>query len=185
MAAKQTVITITHGSEALQTVKDLLLKPSSKPRMAMVFLSRFFDALSLGNRSAKVVTQVNSGDAVAATGTVTLSSFVADDTVTIGTQVFTAKVSPSGANQFALGASDTTAAAALAAKINAHTSLTSVVTATSALGVVTLTAAVAGLIGNQIGIAVSAHGSVSGSGKLTSGANPTTTSSASTFHCGV
>lgn len=184
MANKQTILTITHGNEALQTAKDLLLKPSSKPRGAMVAMSRFFDALSIGNRQGKVTAQVNSGDAVAATGTVTFASIAAADTVTVGTQTFTASASPSGANQFLVTGGDTTAAAALVAAINAHASLKSVVTATSAGAVITVTAAVSGLIGNQIGIAISAHGSVSAA-KLASGANPTTVSGTSTYRVGV
>lgn len=182
--AIQTVITVTHGGESLQTAKDLLLKPSSKPRQAMVWLERFFGAVSLGNRSAKIVAQVNTGDAVAATGTVTLASLVAADTITVGTQVFTSSASPSGNNQFLSTGGDTAVAAAATAKINAHPSLVGVVSATSAAAVITLTAAQTGLIGNQIGIAISAHGSVSAA-KLTGGTNPTTTSAASTFRCGV
>lgn len=181
--AQQTIITLSHDTEAHQTVKDLLLKNSSKPRTEAVALSKFFDAASIGNRTCSFTVEVDSGDAVAASGTITFSSFVADDTVTVGTQTFTAKSSPSGDNQFDVDGGDTAAAAALAAKINAHPSLSRVVTASAASGVITVTSYVKGLIGNQIGIAISAHGSVSGA-KLTSGTNATTLSGASTYHCG-
>lgn len=119
-------------------------------------------------------TKISTGS-VQATGTITFSSLAADDTVTVNGVVFTAKVSPSGDNQFALGADDTAAAANFAAKINASAlaNIVSVVSATSALGVVTLTAIQPGLAGNTNTIAISAHGSVSGSGRLTTGSDGT------------
>jgi hypothetical protein len=112
---------------------------------------------------------------VQATGTVTFSSFVADDTVTVNGVVFTGKASPSGAQEFLIGADDTATAVAFAAKINASAlaHIVSCLSATSALGVVTLTATTPGLEGNNNTIAISAHGSVSGSGRLTSGTDGT------------
>lgn len=185
MSAKQTVITITHGNESLQTAKDLLLKPSSKPRQAMVWLSRFFGSVSLGNRQAKIAVSVNTGDAVAATGTITFSSLVATDTFTIGTEVFTCEASgATGHNQFNVGGTDALSAAAAVAVINGNPNLSNVVTASNVGAVITVTAAQPGLIGNQIPIAISAHGSVSAA-KLAGGAAPTTTSTTSTFKCGV
>lgn len=111
---------------------------------------------------------------IQATGTVTFSSLAADDTVTINGVIFTAKVSPSGTNQFALGADDTAAAANFAAKINASAlaHIVSVVTATSALGVVTLTSVQPGLGGNNYTLAISAHGSVSAT-RMASGTDGT------------
>ena len=183
MANKQTTIVLTHVGESQQTVRDLLQKASSKARTESVAVARFFEGLSLGMRRASYTVKVDSGDAVAATGTITMSSFTAADTITVGTQVFTGSASPSGANQFLSTGGDTAVAAAAAVKINAHTSLTGVVSALAASGVITLTAAVAGLIGNQIPIAISAHGSVSAA-KLTAGANATTTNGPTTYHNG-
>lgn len=113
--------------------------------------------------------------AVQATGTITFSSLVAADVVTINGVIFTARAAPSGTNEFALGASDTTAAANLAAKINASAlaGIVGLVTATSAAAVVTITSVVPGVIGNANTIAISAHGSVSGSGRLTGGTDGT------------
>jgi len=90
-----------------------------------------------------------------ATGTVTLTSIAADATVTVDGVVFTAKASPSGIAQFANGGDDTADAAALAAKINAHPSLTTRVTATSASNVVTIRAYSPGTAGNSITLASS------------------------------
>jgi hypothetical protein len=137
-------------------------------------LGALLSALASGavdQNSVKLVT-----GAVKASGTITFSSLVADDTVTINGVVFTAKASPSGANQFALGADDTAAAANLAAKINASAlaKIANVVTATSNGAVVTITCVVPGLVGNLGTLAISAHGSVSGAA-LTGGAEATIT----------
>lgn len=88
----------------------------------------------------------------AATGTVTCASVQADDTVTVGGITFTAKASPSGTAQWALGADDTACAANLAAKINAHPVTSLYVLASSVLGVVTVTAIgpALGVLGNAI-----------------------------------
>ena len=182
--ANQTVITVTHGKETFQTAKDLLLKPSSKPRQAMVYFSRFFDAVSIGNRQAKVTAQVNSGDAVAASGTVTFASIAAADTVTVGTETFTASASPSGNNQFLVTGGDTAAASAFAAKVATHPNLSQYLTASAVGAVTTITATVSGRIGNNIPLAISLRGSVSGA-HLANGADPTTVSATSTFRAGV
>jgi phage tail sheath gpL-like len=111
---------------------------------------------------------------VQATGTITFSSIANNDTITIGGVVFTAKTSgASGAVQFNIGGSDTNAAANAAVVINAHTTVGKLVTATSAAAVITLTAVYPGIEGNQIPIAISAHGSVSAA-TLASGTDGTT-----------
>lgn len=183
--AVRTSITLTHGSEQIQTIKDKLLKDSSVARREFEALRNFFHALAGKDRSAKAVVQVDSGDAVAASGTITLASLAAADTITVGPEVFTSSASPSGNNQFLSTGGDTVVAAAAAAKIAAHPNLLRYLTASAASGVITVTSLVAGRIGNNIPIAISAHGSVSGSGKLASGADATTYSSQNTYHAGV
>jgi phage tail sheath gpL-like len=169
--ASQTTIIVTHDKESTVDLKNQYqVGMAGQPRFFARGVQRLFATLEIGQRMGSVVQTIDDGDAVAASGTITLSSFVAADTFTIGTQVFTSSASPAGANQFLSTGGDTAVAAAAVLKINAHASLAGVVTATSALGVITVTSAVKGLIGNQIGIAISAHGSVSGSGKLTGGA---------------
>lgn len=72
----------------------------------------------------------------------TFASLANNDAITINGQTVTAKTSgASGANQFNLGSSDTDAATNLAALINANPSTYPGLSATSALGVVTLTSA--------------------------------------------
>lgn len=130
-------------------------------------LAAYFEAIAGGAHSGRITLATS---AVQATGTVTFSSVVATDTVTIGATVFTGSDTSSGTAQFRTGGTDTTAAASLAAVINLNATTSALVTATSSAAVVTITAQVPGLIGNFFPIAISAHGSVSGSGKLTSGA---------------
>lgn len=88
-----------------------------------------------------------------ATGTATFSTIVAGNTVTIAGITFTAAVSPANALEFALGADDTAAAAALAAAVNAYNYATQSVTATSAAAVVMFRAVLAGTAGNAITLA--------------------------------
>jgi phage tail sheath gpL-like len=107
-----------------------------------------------------------------ASGTFTLVSVPEDDTVVIGAVTLTAKASPSGENQFSQAGTDTADAASLAAVINAHSVLSKVVTATSALGVVTVTAQAIGLAGNQIAISETGS-SITASGSYLAGGTVT------------
>ena len=116
---------------------------------------------------------------VAASATITLVSAVATNTVTIGKVVFTFTSTPSVSSSTAQdvevdGADDTADAAALAAAINANAASSAIVYATSALGVVTVTCRVPGIIGNQIVLSKSgAPITVTGSGYLASGTGGT------------
>lgn len=112
---------------------------------------------------------------VSASGTVTFSSIAAADTVTIGATVFTGSNSPTGpqfqTNVTPSATADKAAAASLAAVINANavTKLNVVASNVAGTAVVTITSIQPGTLGNFYPIAISAHGSVSGSGLLTSG----------------
>lgn len=186
MSGVQTTITITHAKETIGTIQNKLLKPASKPKEEADAIRNYANSIAGGDRDAKLAVQVNSGDAVAAHGTITLSSFVATNTLTVANQTFTCESSgASGNNQFNVGGTDTLSAAAAVVAINAHPNLKPYITATSALAVITITSLIPGEIGNSIVIAISAHGSVSGSGLLTSGANATTYSAQNTYHLGV
>jgi hypothetical protein len=88
----------------------------------------------------------------AASGTVTCVTVANNSTVTIGNQTLTGKTAaPSGQNQFLCGVSATADALALKNCINAHSTLSQYMLATSALGVVTITmiGPALGVIGNQ------------------------------------
>jgi hypothetical protein len=114
---------------------------------------------------------------VQATGTITLSSMVATDTVTINGVVFTCVASGATGNQYNVGGTDTITATNLAAAVNASTSakIANAVRASSATNVVTITAMPAAAIGNLFTLAISAHGSVSGA-NLTGGTDGTVAS---------
>jgi hypothetical protein len=133
---------------AAQIADTLGVKPLG--REAADGLSNYFKALAGGVRSASVVVLAGS---VKATGLVTFTGApVANETVTIANVVFTAKASGATGNQFNIGGSITLTAAALAAAVNASSNLAGIVTATSAVGVVTLTAVAPGVIGNGLAL---------------------------------
>lgn len=160
-------ITVTSGASAATVKGRLRLNPSGFAPDVIGRVASYIEAVAGGIHTGRLNIATS---AVQASGTVTFSSVVATDTVTIGATVFTGSNSSSGTAQFRTGGTDTTAAASLAAVINANATTSQLVTATSAGAIVTVTAQIPGLLGNFFPIAISAHGSVSGSGKLTSGA---------------
>lgn len=89
---------------------------------------------------------------ICATATATFASTgpTNGETCTVANITFTAETSGATGNQFNISATPATVAANFAAAINGSSDLKGIVTATSALGVVTLTSVVPGLIGNGI-----------------------------------
>lgn len=122
-------------------------------------LSTAFGKFALGVYNSQTI--ITTGQ-TRASGTVTLSSFAAADTVTINGTVLTGATTPSGAAQFSTVGGDTVVAAALALCINNNATLDGQVIASSVGAVVTVACVVAGLLGNLCSLAISAHGSVSG-----------------------
>lgn len=162
-------ITVTTNNNA---VTMGLVPISGDNYLPLEKIKRFFAKAILGSWNTS--TYVTTGMTIAS-GTVTLSSFVASDTITINGRVYTGSASPSGAQQFLIGASDTATAANFAAIMNADTSILvkGVVKASSSAAIITITSLSPGNIGNLMTIAISAHGSVSGTGKLTGGTQGT------------
>lgn len=112
---------------------------------------------------------VNSSNLVAASATLTLTSAIATDAITIGTVTMTATSTPTLATHWEIdGASDTLDAASLAAAINANTTLNKIVIATSATNVVTVKAQIKGVHGNFIPIS-SADATIVASGTFLTG----------------
>lgn len=169
--ASKTRITVVHDKEATADLKSQYQAQSYHPRLECNNLINLLEGLATGARNlGSLAVTIDDGDEVSASGTVTFSSIADGDTVTVAGVVFTAKASGASGNaQFNIGASDSTAATAFAAKVNAHPSLTNVASAAATNAVTTITAAVSGPIGNLVSLAISAHGSVSGA-NLTSGA---------------
>lgn len=107
---------------------------------------------------------------VKASGTLTLTTAIATDAISINGVTFTCVASGATGNQFNLGADDAGDAANLAAAINASVTalVAGYVTATSASNVVTVSAKRAGLLGNAITLA-SADATIVASGARLAG----------------
>lgn len=112
-------------------------------------------ALSSGSKMAQIEQLTDDTALARASATCTVASIQADDTVTINGVTLTGKSSPSGESQFDSDGSDTVVATALAACINANSSLTGICTASNVADVVTISAYCKGLIGNAITLASS------------------------------
>lgn len=122
----KTEIVITHEDASVDADALLLTTDTSNKLLQINKIINFFKSLRVGLRKATVKMQVAG---VQASSTLTLSEVANDNTAVINGVTFTAKASPSGAAEFATSATDQLAAVALAAKINAHTSLDGIVTA--------------------------------------------------------
>lgn len=102
--SQQTSIVITHGSESEQTIKDVLKKPAGNGREEAKALARFFEAVASRGRQCSFDLQVNGGDAVAASATVTFSDTgEASDTIIVNGTTFTAVASGATGNQYNVG----------------------------------------------------------------------------------
>jgi phage tail sheath gpL-like len=132
-------------------------------------IMNLISGLNVGALSGTVDIQYDdANDPAAASGTFTLTSAVATDAITIGTVTLTASSTP-GTDEWEIdGADDAADAAALAAAINAHATLSKVVSATSASNVVTISALQKGLLGNQLPIS-SADATIVASGSFLAG----------------
>jgi len=120
------------------------------PKASLTNVINLLEGVQQGAYTASIDVHQTAEDPVAATGTITLATAAADDTVVIGGVTLTAKAAPATEAQFSQAGSDTADAASLAAVINAHSVLGRHFVATSALGVVTVTSRVKGRLGNLI-----------------------------------
>lgn len=167
MANIYSMVVVTQNAATADSQRDLIAE-TGYWMLAGLKLKDYFKMIVTGMRPASVQTKTNM---VYATGTITLSSFANNDTLTVHTVAFTVKTSgATGPLQFNLGADDTAAAANAVLAINAHATTSTMVVATSALGVITLNAYLPGAVGNGIATAISAHGTA-GAANLASGTN--------------
>lgn len=166
MATIYAQLVVAHDETTANDQRDLYAETGLR-ELAGTKIRDFMKKCTFGSHPCSILTRVNS---VKATGTITLSSNAAADTVTVNGIVFTAVSGAPTSSQYDISGGDTTGAASLAAQINANTTLAAMVVATSALGVVTLTALVPGALGNAVTLAISAHGSVSAA-RMASGTN--------------
>jgi len=142
-------------SQAL--IRQQLQLSTRRPKAFAREISKLFHRIESGIVRGNVNLQTSDSAPVAASGTFTLVSVIATDACTIGKTTFTFTSTPSVSTATAQdvevdGASDTLDAAALAAAINANSATSAIVYATSAVGVVTVTAKTPGVIGNYINI---------------------------------
>jgi phage tail sheath gpL-like len=157
MATIYQMLVLAHDETSANVQRDLYAETGYK-ELAGLKIKNYVNNCLAGAHPVTVQTKIN---AVKATGTITLSAHVATDTVTVNGITFTCVASGATGAQYNVGADDTETAAALAAALNANTTLDGMIVATSALGVVTLTALVPGELGNAVTLVISAHGSVS------------------------
>ena len=117
-----------------------------------VVLSNEIHALGAGlvQGSGSSLTVQITDNSVAASGSVTLASASAADTVTVGNIVFTAVSGTPSGNQFKVGVSNTADGLSLATAINANSTLAPHVLASNASGAVTITALDVGTVGNLL-----------------------------------
>jgi len=136
---------------ATEKIDTATMKKPNQDRDNLKRISRYIDQIATGKITASIDVSDSATAPVAASGTYTLVSAIATDAVTIGQETFTASSTPSGENEWEIdGADDTADALSLATAINAHSTIGSMITATSALGVVTLTAQTKGSWANQV-----------------------------------
>lgn len=138
---------------------------SAKRRVALERLVNHFNALASGTRQGTISYATDAGDWVAATGTVTIAS----GSGSIAAIINGVTISVTWAT------SDTNTATLLAAAINASANalVAPFVSATSALGVVTITAKAKGVSGNAITLAASGTGATASGARLTGGVETT------------
>lgn len=117
----RTITKITITSPESSTDLTAKIKTSTTdPKGMAARLSNWIDGIRAGSTSGSIDLQIGEGDAVAASGTLTFTSVVQDNTLAINGTTFTARTSPSTSVQFGVGADDNATVTNAIAKINAH-----------------------------------------------------------------
>lgn len=163
--ATDTVIRIIQAKSRASL--DKLIVDSTQPRSMALRLAEHFEALAAGNEQGTLEVYVGDTTGVKASGTVTIASGSGTVHIVINGVDFSRT----------WATDDTTTAAAFATAINASSNalVTGHVTATSALGVVTITAVEKGKAGNAITTSASGTGMTANQTRLTAGAGGGTT----------
>lgn len=171
-----TSIHITHDTEAKSTIDSELLREAGSPCEEATALANFVTAAAGGARNARIEVQTDATDPVAASGTATMATPQANDTLTIGGHVLTFVASGATAEQVNIGVDNATTAANLVSRINGHATLSQWVVASRSGAVVTIAARLRGAMGNAITLASSNGTRLAVSGaRLASGAGLTGT----------
>lgn len=149
--AIKTILTITSEESAADMIAKIQAADSNEYAQPAK-VANYFNGLGGGYNKGTLLVDVAS---VQASGTVTLASAIATDTVTINGVVLTAVSGAPAAGQFDISGTNTAAAVSLVAAVAANATLAGMITATNLLGVVTLTAIQPGTVGNAITLASS------------------------------
>lgn len=138
---------------------------------AVQSLENYIGALEGGLQMADLAINVG---AVKASGTLTVAAggSTNNQACTILNVTLTAKTSSTANNEFSISATAATQAANMAAAINASTSLAGKVTAVAALGVVTISSVIPGLLGNGMQLSAGNLANVT-AGAFANGSNGT------------
>lgn len=155
-------------------LQDLFTNSNDQAETVKQRLAQFFRDLQSGTTRANIDIYEGSAAPVAASATLTLVSAVATDEITIGPVTFTATSTPSAETDWEIdGATDADDATSLAAAINAHSTVSQVVTASAASNVVTVTCNFKGVVGNFINISSADATITASAANLGSGAGVT------------
>lgn len=148
-----TKIVVTTPDSAAMVLDQLNPQNGASALDSVSNIVRYFGGIADGAFYFSSIVE-NVGE-VQATGLLTMTgAATAAQTLTIANVTFTAETSGATGNQYNLSSTVGIQAANIAAAVNGSTNLKGLVTATSALGVVTLTSAWGGAIGNTIELSV-------------------------------
>ena len=150
-------------------------------------LKAYLKSVECGAELAAVTVQKGSAHPVAAAGTLTLTyaSMQNNDTVTLAGVVLTGVTGTPAGAQFKIETDGTVTAVNLAAAITANATLVTLVVATSAVAVVTLTALQTGVCGNQYTLVSSRDPGVTVSAAKMAGGTGGALTSAITYSMGL
>lgn len=161
------------------TLKAMFETPGTSPKHETAQrLQNFLTSVSTGTESgpsgaAPTIAISIEGQATAASGTLTVATGGSSNNQTCSVAGVTLTAKTSGAvpanGEFNISATAATQATNMAATINATTTLSGIVTATSALGVVTIRAATKGKMGNGLALSEGSLSNVTKSGALLTG----------------
>lgn len=139
----------THTLKCVQPFADIV-GDVSNDRATLTALLNYLKGVQAGTETVAFDLHQHDADPVAASMTYTLATVAAGDSVTIAGVTLTSSATPSGEAQWSQAGTDAADATALAACINAHSTLRYLVSASASGAVVTVTAKVKGQLGNLI-----------------------------------
>ena len=155
--AASVILAVDCTDDTSTALSDILKLGSTQPYPGFQAVRNLLRGIHGGTRTGKMTVSVGASALVAAIGKVTCvqASITAGDIVYVGSVGFVATngAVTLGQATYDMRTSNTAVGASLAAQINAHASLTGIVTATAATGTVTITSVQKGALSTQIRLA--------------------------------